>query len=1569
MLTSLLNSSLAFSSSDYEEPQEAEVVTTEAPAPETQAPETQAPETQAPETQAPVTEAQTAESTPAETTQEETTASAETAETTGGETTPTETPSEIAASESEDAESETEKKTEKETETETETEVRENIVTFKIDDGAKVFIDDIDITKDTKEAKEAQKAIDGKIVFKVVAKEDYEITKVLVDELTDARKNEETVDEPDDYIIEGILTDSTVVTVKAKHKEKEVTVTYVAEDGGEISNTEETINLGDEDAAFEGSVATSTEDMLFTSWKDEEGEVVSNNEAFVPSIDEVKEDVTYTANFTEVDQVPAQDFEKTEQVNGLTVKVKAEKGIFPKDTTMEVEAVSREEAMNIAQAAADEDKEVTNAVAVDITFRDTDGKEIEPINEQAVKVEISLNKPLEGENFSVVHQADDGSVSKLTDAQVDANGAAFDATSFSIYAIIDENNPAIATYTFYDGTTKLTVDLNDDDKATVKTVDSQKVKNGETVYVPTTPEKDGYIFLGWNKDPEATVADSEYSPTGEFTANVTETGTVNLYAVYKKAIYVFFMDQYNRVHQTVVKEKGKPVDAESMTLPLPSDQAVTGWYKSEADAKVGSGATSVKIVTDDKEDTTLWPRIEKGNYLVFSTGEGASYIAPKFVPANEKTKKPNADEQPTRPGYEFAGWVTEQDGDESFTFGTTISEQTTAYAKWTPKQNTEYTVIVWKQSVNDDKGASDADKTYDFSEAFTLSGQTGATLNVDTVRNGLTLTKDYTGFHYNQSLTSSKAEENGTTIKGDKSTIINLYYDRDLMTLTFTWTESETNYEPENSYYYGRYGKINGEYVYLTYTYDYRYTPTTDNYGIQYGIVNGRYTQLTNSYGQWGYYTNSVWGRTWHTYTAQRYTRSDSREYIFYYNGKEYTDQRYRRTESSVQKTETYTGLYGQKFSDYNYNWPTDKAWYHSGSQSLSEYMDEFNFSSYFATHSKDMTLSQSGTPGRRTVNYYKQNLNDDDYDFTSPITAYFPDNLPSYGCEDRFTGFTLYQYGLGNTASDVRSWNEAKVQKPGEDNWITIGDNNIHILYKRNTYKLQFYSGGTIRQEASVKYEESLSGYKNYYEPDVAYRTEGLTDAYTFRGWYKDSACTVPFDFDSSTMPAGDVILYAKWAADEHEIHAHYDVNVDGELKKIRVQEGGSVNPNDLPPVVQENEDGSYTTIEAGDGSEKKVIVPKNNEWAGWSTIDENGNFVKYNFGDGVFKDLDLYPYYISTTKYHVTYDTNSGSGEVKDESDYASGSEAKVLSASGLIPPEGKVFLYWYTKDKDGNKGDIYYPHDKLHITDNVTLYAEYGDEGLVTTLTYHSNYPEIDKKANREEVHTISKQPEDGKPEKQFENNVQVTLKSAEDFEFSLSGYEFAGWAKAEDATEADFMAGEQVGLDTKNEADTNGQTPVKSDNHLYAVWKPVDVTITVKKLVTGNMGDKSMQFDFTATVSSSRTGWTANDGDDNFKLSNTQEKTIIVPKDSTITVKETAMDGYQTTITVNSNDVKAVNELMLDKDTTIIFTNERNVTAPTGVNVNNKTPLLLILSSLILLILSFFYIRRNRYELYE
>jgi uncharacterized repeat protein (TIGR02543 family) len=41
----------------------------------------------------------------------------------------------------------------------------------------------------------------------------------------------------------------------------------------------------------------------------------------------------------------------------------------------------------------------------------------------------------------------------------------------------------------------------------------------------------------------------------------------------------------------------------------------------------------------------------------------------------------------------------------------------------------------------------------------------------------------------------------------------------------------------------------------------------------------------------------------------------------------------------------------------------------------------------------------------------------------------------------------------------------------------------------------------------------------------------------HTFAGWYKDEACTVPWNFASDTMPASDVSLYAKWQDNTNQL------------------------------------------------------------------------------------------------------------------------------------------------------------------------------------------------------------------------------------------------------------------------------------------------------------------------------------------------------------------------------------------------------------------------------------------------
>lgn len=372
------------------------------------------------------------------------------------------------------------------------------------------------------------------------------------------------------------------------------------------------------------------------------------------------------------------------------MNVTAAEGIFPAGTTMVTTAVSAQTAKDIANQASDGQTEVVDAIGVDISFRDASGNEIEPKDGQSVEVHMTVDaaSTLSGDNFSVVHQSDDGNVQKVTE-NATAEGAVFEADAFSIYVITGEGTteqePKIATYIFHDAYENVISDS------------TQKVKDGEMVYAPTTPEKEGHKFLGWSYTKDA--AALQNGDPGDFstlTASVSETGNVDLYPVFQQAYYVFFLDDQGRVSTTKEDISGATISVSDVTIPLDSTHSVTGWYtEPEHTNKVDS-------VTLVDHNVTLYPNVEKGHYLYFSSGDGATYVKPEFVAAEKGTAAPEA---PTRPGYTFGHWSLTADGTE-YTFGSTISEDITLYAVWEAASDTEYTVIFWKQSVHDSKDAS-----------------------------------------------------------------------------------------------------------------------------------------------------------------------------------------------------------------------------------------------------------------------------------------------------------------------------------------------------------------------------------------------------------------------------------------------------------------------------------------------------------------------------------------------------------------------------------------------------------------------------------------------------------------------------------------------------------------------------------------------------------------------------------------------------------------------------------------------------------------------------------------------
>ncbi len=147
--------------------------------------------------------------------------------------------------------------------------------------------------------------------------------------------------------------------------------------------------------------------------------------------------------------------------SGVEVMASADVGTFPEGTVMTVSDIDHDEAVKAAKDSLDADTEMLDAVAVDISFSDKDGNEIEPCADTTVQVQIILpdERKLKDGEFSLLHIADSGDVQKVENAGVSETGAEFVAEEFSLYVIVsnpeyspDNTQPTIITqYPMSDG--------------------------------------------------------------------------------------------------------------------------------------------------------------------------------------------------------------------------------------------------------------------------------------------------------------------------------------------------------------------------------------------------------------------------------------------------------------------------------------------------------------------------------------------------------------------------------------------------------------------------------------------------------------------------------------------------------------------------------------------------------------------------------------------------------------------------------------------------------------------------------------------------------------------------------------------------------------------------------------------------------------------------------------------------------------------------------------------------------------------------------------------------------------
>lgn len=730
----------------------------------------------------------------------------------------------------------------------------------------------------------------------------------------------------------------------------------------------------------------------------------------------------------------------------------------------------------------------------------------------------------------------------------------------------------------------------------------QIVKNGDTLLQPAAPAKEGYRFDGWY------AGESRFTGFGVVTG-ITATETVTLTAAFTDVFYVFFKNTNGAVVATRSGRNGETISTSGVSFPVAGDEAITGWLLN---------GIPVDSVTLDGADVTLTAQVSKGFWITFDS-KGGSYVAPAFYAQGQTAAAPAA---PARPGYVFNGWFTEAGAAADFA---AIAENTTLVAGW-KAGNASYTVIHFLENA-DDNGYSSKD----------IETRTGATGSQTAAA-----AKSYTGFTA-QTITQA-------TIAGDGSTIVKVYYTRNVYEVKF-------------------YNRQSNRWV--------------ENTSLRITAKHG-----ANISDKWPTYNGSS---TWSTTGSYDWSGLSGPYQV------------------NIQTMP----LGGASF----YGPKTD-----SGSETAYYYVEVL-----------------PGESGGQTYNGVSYKLHHKD---TSPGTGYTVTDEDKYP----ITGFT-YKEGTNNGGRY----------------------NNAKFYYTRNSYQIKFINGGSVDKTESRKFQQSIADAD--YTPAAPAGKEG----YIFAGWYdNEKGEGEQFAFAGKTMPAQNIILYAKWVAPVHTVTFYQEDKVTVVKAVAGIPHGTAMENGDIP---------AYTPAEGY-------------AFLGW--VMEDGS--PFNPSMLITRDYHIYARVGSLNAYTVTYDANGGTGDVPvDDGRYAEGAAARVLSGAGLTGPADKPQFLGWALSAEAAAPD-YYPGSQLILgRENVTLYAVWGVKENTVSLTYHSNF-------GTDATYTVEALAVNGRVEVLSYDTTGLPARQ---------GYNFLGWSTSASGS-VSFAPGSSLRVNAGG------------SNDLYAVWEPATDT---------------------------------------------------------------------------------------------------------------------------------------------
>ncbi len=305
-------------------------------------------------------------------------------------------------------------------------------------------------------------------------------------------------------------------------------------------------------------------------------------------------------------------------------------------------------------------------------------------------------------------------------------------------------------------------------------IDPQNVWEGKAAVTPADPEKQGYVFGGWYTDRALTASWDAEAPV---VRNLT------LYAKWTAGTSAYTVEHYR---QDVTGDGYTKVDADTQNLTATTDTTATavakeytGFTENTAhEARVPSGTVAAN------GSLVLKLYYDRDTYEVsFDLGEVAGDAPPAQTIRYGGTAQ--VPEAPTREGYIFDGWYTNDGMTEKWDSDAEVTEALCLYAKWTAAE-ASYTVEHYQQDAVGD-GYTKVN-----SDTENIASSVGAEVTA--------VAKEYTGFVENTTHADRIASG---TIPAGGTLLLKLYYDRKTYGVSFDLNGAEGTSPEVQSVRYG----------------------------------------------------------------------------------------------------------------------------------------------------------------------------------------------------------------------------------------------------------------------------------------------------------------------------------------------------------------------------------------------------------------------------------------------------------------------------------------------------------------------------------------------------------------------------------------------------------------------------------------------------------------------------------------------------------------------------------------------------------------------------------------------